>query len=357
MVSFYLYTSNVQRYFSPFSSYEDPLETKFEYFSLGRYPDAHEGVSLLTFDDVSYATSANDVMKVKEITDTYGAKSTYFIIPRYGGEGNTLSSNGDLVSYLSYCLSTGDEMALHGYTHYPTEELKGKSYEEQLELIDKGKEDLNVLFGPIYGFRPPSFWKNSNTYKALASEDFLYCSSASIFNVFPYHPKEFFHPFFGDDIDIIEVPCFPEDYFWDVTSENFSTLYFELITRFESCQKKGTAFVVFTHLPRLVNLDEATGRYEALEMLENYLEYTSENDIWMPTMREYTEWHIMFLELEINCRESLNELILTIDSQKDISGLTFFFDLPDVIDTVYIYHNGDMIYQNDDCASDEIIII
>ncbi|HPR41130.1 MAG TPA: DUF2334 domain-containing protein [Candidatus Methanofastidiosa archaeon] len=357
LVSSYLYTINVQRYFSPFSSYWDPFDLDNEYCSIGRFPSGNEGVAILTIDDVSYMTSAEEIQMIMELTEKYQADVTYFIIPRYGGEERTLSQNQELIEALNEALSQGDEMALHGYIHYPTMELKGKSYDEQLSIISSGKEDLESLFGEIYGFRPPSFWKNTNTYKALEEAGFQYCSSASIFNVFPYNPKDTFHPFFGDDIDIIEIPCFPEDYFWDVTPENSSTVYHELTTRFDACLKKGTPFLVFTHLPRLMAVNEITGRYEALEMMERFLEHANENNIWMPTIHEYLEWYNMLSGIEVDYKESLNELLVTITSEENIDGLTLYFDLPDIIDTIYIYYNGDNIYTKLDCASDEVITL
>jgi len=357
LISSYLYTSNVQRYFSPFSSYWDPMDLENEYFVIGRYPSGHEGVAILTIDDVSYDTPASDVAMLKALTDKYGADSTFFVIPRYGGEDRPLSSNPELIDILKESLSTGDEISLHGYTHYPTSELKGKSYDEQLDIIGKGKMDLELIFGPISGFRPPAFWKNTNTYKALEELGFTYCSSASIFNVFPYNPKDTFHPLIGDGLNIIEIPCFPEDYFWEVTPQNSSLLFFELRTRFESCQKKGTPFIILTHLPRLMMLDDITERYEALEMLERFLEFAQEENIWMPNITDYLGWHTMLDDLEINARESLNELIVSISSEHDIDGMTFFFELPDVIDTIYIYKNGENVFTKLDCNPDEVVII
>jgi len=354
---FYLYSSNMQRYFSPVSSYWDPLDTDHEYFTVGRFPDGHGSVSIFTIDDVSYASSTQDVRTIKEITSKYGASITFFVIPRYGGEDRPLSENQEIVDYLEYCISTGDEVAMHGYTHYPTKELEGKSYDEQREILEKGLLDLSGLFGPINGFRPPSFWKNTNTYKALADIGFEYCSSASIFNVFPYHPKDYFHPLFGDDIDIIEVPCFPEDYFWDVRPDNLSILSYELTTRYESCEKKGTAFVVLSHLDRLVQINEISGRSEGLLMLDNYLEYVYGENAWMPTLTEYVRWYKALGELDINSRNSQGVLTITIESENEVSGLTLYMDLTDDIDVVNIYHNEQKILNMDANSIDDIIIV
>ncbi|MHC1598774.1 MAG: DUF2334 domain-containing protein [Candidatus Methanofastidiosia archaeon] len=352
-----LFSFNIQRYFAPLSSFEDPLQQDNDYFSIGKYPSGYNGACMFTVDDVSFWTLTEELQSLREITRLHGAHATYFVIPMHGGAAYPISNNKEVVELLLKCMGEGDEVALHGYTHTPTAELKGKSRTDQEEIIRKGLAELTNIFGPVYGFRPPAFWKNTATYSVLEELEFLYCASACVFNVNPYHPLDTFSPFFGEEINLIEIPCFPTDYLANITSENSSEQLFKLKTRFDGCYEKGAPFVFFSHLETLLYVDKSSGRYEGLSALDKFLNYTHSLNIWMPTMLEYAKWQIFLEDIKISYNVSSNKINISMMSDDVIDGITIYMNLPDDINDVTISFNNVVCYKCDTCSKNEIIIL
>ncbi|RZN47097.1 DUF2334 domain-containing protein [archaeon] len=357
IIAFSFYTFNLQRYMAPLSAFGNPVEEDHDLFTVNMWPNGMSGACMVTLDDISSGTSPSDMWLVDSILQEYGAHATFFVIPAHGGESNAIADNDDVTDALRQLVDKGHEVALHGYSHTPPKELRGLNKEEQASLITAGKEMLINSIGPVYGFRAPSFWDNTSTQVVLAEEGFEYNAGASLFNVYPYQPKDLFDPFFGDVIDIIEVPCFPIDYLAHVTSVSYSEDLYKLEARFEGCHSKGTPFVLFTHLPALMEVDSHTRRHEGLLLLDSFLGYAEEQNVWMPSMIEFVRWWEFITQAKIDYHMSSNNLVISVISEDVIEGLTFNLALPPDINDVSVYVNNELVFTQQDIDSDARIIL
>jgi peptidoglycan/xylan/chitin deacetylase (PgdA/CDA1 family) len=357
LVSFSFYSFNVQRYMAPPSAFSNPVEEDHDVFSLNMWPQGTSGACIITLDHISATTPVEDLWLIDAVLQEYGAHATFFVIPSLDGEWDHITDNDDIIDVLNQLVDKGHEVALHGYSHSPSQELRGKDKQEQTELIRSGKRMLTDAIGPVYGFRPPSFWDNTDTQEVLEELGFEYNAGASLFNVYPYHPKDLFNPFFGDVIDIIEVPCFPIDYLSHITSVSYSEQLYKLEARFEGCYRKGTPFVLFTHVPSLMEKDGHTRRHEGLLLLDSYLGYAEEQNVWMPTMLEFVRWWEFITQVKVDYHTSSDNLVISVISDDIIDGLTFNLDLPDDINDVTVYVNNEIAYTQQDIAHDARIVI
>ncbi|MHC1605007.1 MAG: DUF2334 domain-containing protein [Candidatus Methanofastidiosia archaeon] len=353
---FFFHNLNLQMYFAPVSAFGNPIKTDYDYFTVNEYPYGHTGVCILTFDDVSGGTQIGDIERIAKILRKHNVRATYFVIPKHGGK--SIENNNELVLFLKECQRHGDEISQHGYLHTPPDELKNKSKEQQEEIINSGREILEKLFGNIYGFRPPSFWRNNTTFKILAKEGYQYCASATIFNVFPYYPRDSVLPmFFGNEIDIIEIPCYPVDFLSKVARDNYSEQLFRLETRFNSCYDRRTPFVFFSHLETLNYFDASSEKYIGIEAFDAFLKHVKGRDVWTPTISEFATWHTLLRNAKIDYHFSSDRLIISIISNDVIDGITLNTNLPNNITKLSVYINNELCYKSDNFSVNHQIIL
>ncbi len=177
LILFLFYTNGFYTYF--YFEKEDIIED-FGEFSISKYPYNYDSVFLVTVDDVSYYTDPEKLRRFLEYLREKNVAPTLFVIPLHAGKGVT--DNPELIRVLK---EYDVEVAQHGYMH-KEKEFKSKSYDEQIEMIKKGREILEKNF-KIYGFRAPGFYHNFETSRALRDLGFTYESEMSVFDSFYIH--------------------------------------------------------------------------------------------------------------------------------------------------------------------------
>ncbi|MCK4636911.1 MAG: DUF2334 domain-containing protein [Methanomicrobia archaeon] len=179
LILFLFYTNGFYTYFESVFYREEIIED-FGEFSVSQYPYNYDSVFLVTVDDISYYTDPYKLQSFLEYLKEKNVRPTLFVIPYHAGEKFT--DNTHIVEILK---EYDVEVAQHGYTH-TEKEFKSRSYEEQIEMIKKGREILEKDF-TIYGFRSPGFYHNFETSRALKDLGFSYESEMSIFDNFYVH--------------------------------------------------------------------------------------------------------------------------------------------------------------------------
>lgn len=354
LIAYVAYQSNIQRYAVPLSAFDDPIVTSYGDFDVAALPWGKTSSCLVTIDDVSYHTSTSDLFLLVNRFEELGVHATFFVIPAHGNEEKSVANNPALLSALQTAQYFGCEIAQHGYTHTPAAELKGLSYAEQLEAITRGKEILDSCFGSVTGFRPPSFWANTDTYRVLVEQGFEYCGSASVFNVYPYYPPGHVYPVLGTPLDILIIPTFPEDNLWEISSDEIGLVLYNLNARWTSCQERGTPYVLTTHLSPLMSKEGFD--VPGFEALSTFLTSINDGSVWFPSMDEYRCWIETRKSIEIGNIINNERLIIDISSEKSISGLTItLHDLDDVNDVI-VTVNGVGVYNAPYTSSNQIVI-
>jgi hypothetical protein len=171
---FLFYTNGFYTYFY----YEsEEIQEDFGEFSIARYPHPYESVFLVTVDDISYHTDPDRLELFLSSLEEASIRPTLFVIPYHTEK--EVTANTELMKVLA---DHPLEVAQHGYRH-TEKEFKSRSYEEQVVMIQKGREILEREFS-IYGFRSPGFYHNFETSKALSDLGFSYESEMSVFDTF-----------------------------------------------------------------------------------------------------------------------------------------------------------------------------
>jgi len=122
---------------------------------------------------------------------------TQLVVPRYHGQPHS----GAFDRWLDESLGTGDELALHGYTHQDDaappsssiDRLRRRWYtagegefaaldtEEALRRLRAGRQWFERRRWPLYGFVAPAWLMSEGTWSALRDEHFHYtCTLASV---------------------------------------------------------------------------------------------------------------------------------------------------------------------------------
>ena len=314
------YHANVQRYGAPISAFERPYTTSYGMFEVSAFPNGLQSCCILTVDDVSYHSSTSEMLLLIGKLQELGVHATFFVIPAHGDEEHAIVYNPALVTTLQAAQYAGFEVGQHGYTHTPADELRGLSFSEQAQCISRGRQILEQCFGDIYGFRPPSFWADTGTYTALEKQGYFYCGSCSLFNVFPYMPPGGQYPFWGESLDLLVIPTFPEDDLWAIGAEGIGQSKYQLNARWESRRDKGAPYVITTHLAPLMTRDGET--IPGLEALSGFVTAIDDGTVWFPCMLEYARWHNMRCNLDISYIYDNNLLYIYIISEHDVSGLS-----------------------------------
>lgn len=338
------YSYMPQRYLAPLSAGSCQQDLAHDGFSICPYPFGHSGAVILTVDDVSYYSDPASLSMLQDTLRAHGAYATFFVIPCHGGDGHGIGQNPQVSGLLRQSVSLGDEVGLHGYYHYPVKELRGKSYDEQLSLIGEGLILLEQDIGcSISGFRPPAFWLTQDTYLALETLGFAYCSSACIQNVFPYHPKDTFNPFIGDGMGLWEIPCYPVDNLAGICASNADERAYAMSSMLQSCSKAGTPYVVLSHLATLAAVDKISGTCWGNEVLDSFLSHAESDNVWFATLSGYLEWYGVLTGAEFG-QELVNDtLVITITTDDIIEGITLDIRADEGFSTADIYRNGELL--------------
>lgn len=177
LILFLFYTDGFYTYL--YYEREEIVED-FGEFRISKYPYNYDSVFLVTVDDISYYTDPDKLKVFLEYLKEKNVNPTLFVIPYHANE--KITDNTEVIEILK---EYDVEVAQHGYKHIE-KEFKSRSYEEQIEMIKKGKEILEKDF-EIYGFRSPGFYHNFGTSKALRDLGFSYESEMSVFDNFYIH--------------------------------------------------------------------------------------------------------------------------------------------------------------------------
>jgi len=215
-------------------------------------------ITSVTFDDISPAyLTILELKRLINFLDEVNVACTFFVVP-YEEECRS-SDVEEFASCLRVALDKGHELALHGYRHTKNEfgvfypiplPIPFPTFKRQKDRIRKGKEKLLNLIGVTpEGFRAPYYLHNSNTWKALASSNFKYDSSVTIFK--PTHCSRFrvqwvrsFRPFLTNGI--VEIPV-AGDYTYNLGSCGFSDSLKMAMRDFELVKSSGGIFVINNH--------------------------------------------------------------------------------------------------------------
>src|SRR3990172_3760031 len=286
------------------------------YVKVGLYPGDAEAVFLFSADDLNGETPKEDLEKILGLLDRHNVKGTFFAIPLFKGKDSP-----ELAEHIKAVASRGHEIAQHGLTHtrskyaripyLRTFEFRGLTYEEQLERVRKGKKILESHNIKVSGFRTPNFSSNTDTLEILIKEGFSYVSDVRIRPEGKITNKRLLGAIYGS----IYYPYFWEtedgrcliiatngDYTWDMGEAVGKRDLFIAKRRFNRYYENQGVFCLLTHLH-----PQALSRGRSLRFLDSFLKHASFEDVWMPTMAEFTRWWIgrCALDVEINEAEFL----------------------------------------------------
>jgi len=187
-------------------------------------------------------------------------------------------------------VSYGHEIGHHGYKH---ERFYDKTYEEQVEIIDKSQEIFQRVIGKkAVGFRTPSGDWAEFTPKLLIEKGFKYSSSMRGTDS-PYRTI-----IDGSATDFIEIPTkwelddyvqmaynlFPAEPAGQGRISGYDNVFENFKWEFEGYYDRGLSISYMFH-PQVIG---TPGR---LRLLENLIkEIKSKGDVWFATGSEISDW-------------------------------------------------------------------
>jgi peptidoglycan/xylan/chitin deacetylase (PgdA/CDA1 family) len=217
----------------------------------------------ITFDDISPAFI--HVSKLKQLIDFLNernVRSTLFVIPNSRG---IFPLNDEFGKLLRVAISSGHEIAMHGYMHTENEfgytkiaqifSIPFPRYEKQRELIKRGTEYFRKLIGERpFGFRAPSYQHNNATLRALASLGFKYDSSKTVFkptHLSYFRLRTFYPPKIIEMQGITEIPV-TGDYTYKLKNHpctcDFQYALYKAICDFKWVKRIQGVFVLNNHV-------------------------------------------------------------------------------------------------------------
>ncbi|RMF90327.1 MAG: DUF2334 domain-containing protein [Methanobacteriota archaeon] len=274
--------------------------TEDRYVKVGLYPGDAEAVFLFSADDLSADTDDRCLSQVLSLLEKHGVKGTFFTIPRVNGDEAAAS----LAKQIQRVLSKGHEVAQHGFSHrrrrhawipfFGSYEFRGLGYEEQLKRVRMGKEILESLNATVQGFRTPHFSSSPATLDILIKEGFQYVSDVRI------HPEgkitnkrllgvvygSIYYPYFWETGHgrCLIIPT-NGDYTWNINRVIRRPDLFLAKKRFNRYYEHRGVFCLLTHLHPL-----ALEKDRGLRFLDSLLHHVTGEDVWAPTMAEFTRW-------------------------------------------------------------------
>lgn len=221
------------------------------------------------------------VGEILNLLNKHKIKATFFI------PSLVVKNNPILMKEIT---SEGHEIGHHGYAH---ECFYDKTYEEQVEIIDKSQKIFEEVIGEkAIGFRTPSGDWAEFTPELIVKKGFKYSSSMRGFD-FPYRTI-----IKGKKSDLIEIPTkwelddyvqmaynlFPPEPIGQDRISNYKDVFENFRWEFEGYYELGLCISYMFHPQvigtpgRLILLDEL------IEFIKNY------NDVWFATGSQISDW-------------------------------------------------------------------
>lgn len=189
-------------------------------------------------------------------------------------------------------VSSGHEVAHHGYVH---ENPTNLSREEEEKVMEMGLESLDKIGVKPRGYRSPYWDFSPNTLSILEKYGFDYDSSLMGNDLHPYWPRPVeVHSdkanLFGKESSVLEIPVswylddFPQMEFINGALEGqrpVNDIYdrWKSIFDYAANQEEGACYVLTTH-------PQTIGRAHTIQMLEKLIEYMEANGAWFATLGE-----------------------------------------------------------------------
>ncbi len=221
------------------------------------------------------------VKNILELLDKNNIKATFFA-PSW-----IVEKNPELIKEIAL---NGHEIGHHGYKH---ERFYDKTYEEQVEIIDKSQEIFERVIGKkATGFRTPSGDWAEFTTKLLIDKGFKYSSSMRGSDS-PYKTV-----IDGKETDFIEIPTkwelddyvqmaynlFPAEPVGQSRISGYDSVFENFKWEFEGYYEFGLCISYMFH-PQVIG---TPGRLILLDKLIN--EIKSRGDVWFATGSQISDW-------------------------------------------------------------------
>lgn len=221
------------------------------------------------------------VQRILDLLQKHEIKGTFYV------PGWIAERNEELVKEI---YNNGHELGHHGYTH---ERFYDKTYEEQVEIIDKSQEIFKKITGKtVTGFRTPSGDWAESTPDLLIKKGFKYSSSMRGDDR-PYRTE-----FQGKESDFIEVPTrwelddyvqmaynlYPAEPVGQDRISGYDNVLDNFKREFDGYYRYGLCCSFMMH-PQVIG---TPGRIIMLEKLIQHIK--SYPDVWIATGEEIADW-------------------------------------------------------------------
>ena len=223
------------------------------------------------------------VDRILDKLDEYGVKGTFYV------PGLTAERYPDVIRRIA---DAGHEIGHHGYAH---ERFAGKTTEEQIEIIEKGRwlcRFKEIIGHEVTGFRTPSGDWAENTAKLLYERGFLHSSSMRGDDR-PYRTV-----IDGEETDFIEIPTkwevddyvamaynmYPAEPAGQDRISCYRCVEDNFMREFEGHHKYGLCISFMNH-PQVIG---SPGRIRILDHLLKNI--TARDDVWVATGSEIADW-------------------------------------------------------------------
>lgn len=221
------------------------------------------------------------VREILKVLDKNNIKATFF------APGWIVENNPELMKEI---ISAGHEIGHHGYRH---ERFYDKTYEEQVEIIDKSQEIFQKVIGKkATGFRTPSGDWSEFTPKLLVEKGFKYSSSMRGSDS-PYRTI-----IDGKETDFIEIPTkwelddyvqmaynlYPAEPVGQGRISGYDDVFENFKWEFEGYYEFGLSISYMFH-PQVMG---TPGRLIMLDELIGHIK--SRGDVWFATGSQISDW-------------------------------------------------------------------
>lgn len=272
--------------------------------TLHPWPNDARMAFVITCDDVSAGYPLTYFTDIESVIESHNFRATFFVIP-YHGEWDLLTRSPQFVDALHSAEKKGNEIALHGYAHYPDEFLS--SLPEQEETLKKALAIMHEAGFVMKGFRAPEFKSTPETLSLLKKYNFLYDSSV-----------------FSSSGEVSlegELPQVPSghEYTWYIDEKECAGNVTLAKIECESKYRSGGVFALVVHM-------KAVNEGEGIRFLSEFLSYMAEKEMWNPTLRELVEWELQMKKVTWENRKTLTGGEITFYNVP--KGLVVDIDLP-----------------------------
>jgi peptidoglycan/xylan/chitin deacetylase (PgdA/CDA1 family) len=249
-------------------------------------------MTAVTFDDISVRIEISEFKRLIAFLDERRIRSTLFVTPRRGAPAFDESFG----KVLRLAISSGHEIALHGYSHVKNEfgytlfaqlfSFPFPRYQQQKTLIERGTKCLEALTKerPI-GFRAPYYRLNNATLTVLKDLGYIYDSSRTVFmssRLSYFRLRTFYPPKPIRKKGIIEIPITGDYTFGlggQVCSKSHRFALWKAMQDFNWAREVGGVFVLNIH-PYLRRFDYVFTFLDALvQRIQKKTEFVPAKDL------------------------------------------------------------------------------